>query len=416
MNQTTNSIELLAPAGDMERLQAAVNFGADAVYLAGQEFGMRTASANFGRDELRKAVALAHEHHIKVHLTCNTIPHNDELERLPGFLEEAQEAGVDAFILADFGVMAMAKKYAPKVAIHISTQAGVANYATASEFYNLGASRVVLARELNLEEIAQLRAKTPKELEIECFVHGAMCVSFSGRCLLSSYLTHRDANRGDCAQPCRWEYYLMETKRPGQYMPVFEDKSGTYILNSKDMCMIEHIPELAKAGVSSLKIEGRAKSAYYVAVATNAYRHAIDEYHENSEAKLSPWIAEEMNKISHREYSTGFYFGTEPGQVYSNGGYVRDYEVIAVCEDYSGGVATLSQRNRFFRGDIADVLEPGTRPYLVKLDDITDADGNAIDSAPHAMMTVRLKTDRPIAKGAILRKERHDNTVQSKSN
>jgi U32 family peptidase len=404
--RTTNRIELLSPVGDMERLGAAIDFGADAVYLAGQEFGMRATPTNFSRDELKKAVDLAHGNHVRVHLTCNTIPHNDELARLPEFLEYAQDIGVDAFIIADFGVMAMAKKYAPKVDIHISTQAGIVNYITANEFYNMGAARVVLARELNLTEISEIRAKTPSELEIEGFVHGAMCVSFSGRCLLSSYLTGRDANRGDCAQPCRWEYALMESKRPGQYMPISEDQSGTYILNSKDMCMIERIPELAKAGITSLKLEGRAKSSYYVAVTTNAYRHAIDEYLQNPEGSVSPWITEELNKISHREYSTGFYFGTEPGQVYSNGGYVRDYDVIAVCEDYADGVATLSQRNRFFKGDTADVLESKSQPYLERLDEIYDKDWNPIDSAPHAMMTVFLKTDRPIAKGAIFRKER----------
>jgi len=413
LTQMINRMELLSPVGDMERLGSAIDFGADAVYLAGQEFGMRATPSNFSGEELRKAVALAHSKNVRVHLTCNTIPHNNELDRLPNFLEAAQDAGVDAFIIADFGVMAMAKKYAPKVDIHISTQAGIANYISANEFYNMGAARVVIARELNLSEIAEIRAKTPKELEIEGFVHGAMCVSFSGRCLLSSYLTHRDANRGDCAQPCRWEYSLMESKRPGQYMPIFEDKSGTYILNSKDMCMIEHIPELAKAGITSLKIEGRAKSSYYVAVTTNAYRHAIDEYLQNPEGAVSPWVAEELNKISHREYSTGFYFGTEPGQVYANGGYVRDYDVIAVCESYADGIATLSQRNRFFKGDTADVLEPQKQPYLIPLDDFCDGDGNPIDSAPHAMMTVLLKTDQPIAKGAILRKERHDVAKES---
>lgn len=403
---TTNRMELLAPAGDTERLNAAIAFGADAVYLAGQEFGMRTASSNFSMDELKQAVSAAHGKNRKVYLTCNTIPHNDELNRLPEFLQSAQEVGVDAFILADFGVMAMAKKYAPKVDVHISTQAGITSYASANAFYDLGASRVVLARELNLGEIAEIRAKTPKELEIEAFVHGAMCVSFSGRCLLSSYLTGRDANRGDCAQPCRWEYALMESKRPGQYMQISEDQSGTYILNSKDMCMIEHIPELAKAGVTSLKIEGRAKSAYYVAVTTNAYRQALDEYLKDPQGKVSPWIVEELNKISHREYSTGFYFGTEPGQVYSNGGYVRDYEVIAVCESYHDGVVVLSQRNRFFKGDIADVLEAGNQPFLLSLDEIYDAERNPIDAAPHAMMTVLVKTEHPVAPGAILRKKR----------
>jgi putative protease len=401
-------IELLSPVGDMERLHAAVEFGADAVYLAGQEFGMRTSPSNFGREDLQSAVAFAHSKGKRVYLTCNTVPHNGELARLPEFLQYAQEIGIDAFIIADFGVMELAKQYAPNVEIHMSTQAGIANYASANALYQMGVKRVVLARELSLEEIAEIRAKTPKELEIEVFVHGAMCVSFSGRCLLSSYMTGRDANRGDCAQPCRWEYALVESKRPGQYMPVSEDQSGTYILNSRDMCMIEHIPELIKAGVTSLKIEGRAKSAYYVSVVTNAYRCAIDEYLQNSGNEISPWIAQELNKISHREYSTGFYFGTEPGQVYANGGYVRDYDVIAVCTDYADGVATLSQRNRFFKGDIADVLEAGSKPYLVELNDIYDEYSNPIESAPHAMMKVLLKSERPIAKGAILRRERCD--------
>jgi Collagenase and related proteases len=405
---TNNRLELLAPAGDMERLHAAVDFGADAVYLAGQEFGMRAAPSNFSREELPQAVALAHEKDKKVYLTCNTIPHNAELARLPEFLEFARDAGVDALIVADFGVLQLAKKYAPDVPVHISTQAGIANYASANAFYELGASRVVLAREMTMEEIAELRAKTPKELEIEAFVHGAMCVSFSGRCLLSAYLTNRDANRGDCSQPCRWEYALMEKNRQGQYLPISEDKSGTYILNSKDLCMIGHIPELACAGVDSLKIEGRAKSAYYVSVTTNAYRCAIDEYRKNPGGTVSPWIAEELNKISHRAYSTGFYFGTEPGQETATGGYVRDYEVIAVCESYENGVAVLSQRNRFFRGDTADVLEAGRQPYLLPLDELFDAEWNPIEAAPHATMTVLLKTGQPVSKGAILRRRRTD--------
>lgn len=403
---TNPSIELLSPAGDMECLQAAVRFGADAVYLAGKEFGMRTAPSNFGPEELACAAACAHAAGKRVYLTCNTIPRSDEFARLPAFLEQAQAAGVDALIVADLGVMEAAKKYAPGLELHVSTQAGIASYATANAFYNMGAARVVLARELTLEEIAALRAKTPKELEIEAFVHGSMCVSFSGRCLLSNYMTHRDANRGDCAQPCRWKYALMEEKRPGQYMPVEEDKNGTFILNSKDMCMIEHIPELVRAGVTSLKIEGRAKSAYYVAVTANAYRSALEEAIRNPDVPVSPWIVRELDKISHREYSTGFYFGGEPGQVYENGGYVRDYEVIAVCEDYRDGVAVLSQRNRFFREDTADVLEAGEKPFLLPLREIYDAEWNPIEAAPHATMTVLLKTEHPLKKGAILRKKR----------
>ena len=302
-------VELLSPAGDMECLNMALTYGADAIYLAGQEFGMRTASANFSNKQLAEAVLKAHEKNVPVFLTCNTLPRNDELDRLPAFLEAAQDAGVDAIIVADLGVMNLVKQYAPKVEIHISTQAGIVNYAMANALYDMGAKRIVLARELSLDDIAQIRAKIPADLEIETFVHGAMCMSFSGRCLLSAYLNNRDANRGDCSQPCRWEYALVEKKRPNEYMDITEDKHGSYIFNSRDMCMIEHIPELVQAGVSSIKIEGRAKSAYYVAVTTNAYRHAIDAYLEHPEQPLPPWIVEEVDKISHREYSTGFYFG-----------------------------------------------------------------------------------------------------------
>ncbi len=396
-------LELLSPAGDAERLGSALDFGADAVYLAGREFGMRSSPANFDDDELERAVTSAHSRGAKIYLTCNTLPRNEELVRLPDFLSRAQEIGVDAFIVTDLGVLNLAKKYAPRVAVHISTQAGVVNYAAASAFYDMGASRVVLARELNLEEIAQIRAKTPPALELEVFVHGSMCVSFSGRCLLSNYLTGRDANRGDCAQPCRWSYSLMEEKRPGEYFPVEENGRGTFILNSKDLCMIRHIPELAAAGVDSLKIEGRAKSAYYVAVTTNAYRRAIDEYRRDPKAPLSPWVAEELNKISHREYTTGFYFGS-PGQVYENGGYVRDYEVAAVCTGWENGMAVLSQRNRFFRGDTVDVLEPGEIPFSFPLEEIFDENMEPISSAPHATMTVLARCPRPLKTGALLRR------------
>lgn len=289
--------EILSPAGDMDCLKSALNFGADAVFLAGKMFGMRSAPQNFDNDQLKKACDLAHAKGARIHVTCNTLPRNNEIPHLQEFMENAQACGVDAFIIADLGVFEAAKKYAPKVQRHISTQAGVTNYAAANVLYNMGASRVVLAREIPLDEIAEMRAKVPKELEIECFVHGAMCVSFSGRCLISSYMTGRDANHGDCAQPCRWKYHLYEENRQGQYFPVEETGDGTYLYNSRDLCMIEHIPELVKAGVSSFKIEGRAKSAYYVAVTTNAYRHAVDDYFaEGDDYVLKPWIREELEK------------------------------------------------------------------------------------------------------------------------
>ena len=300
-------LEVLAPAGDEERFNACINYGADAVYLGRKQFGMRSSPMNFDFAQLVKAVQSAHAKGIKVYLTCNTLPRNNEIPQFEQFVREAVEAQVDALIVADIGLLALIKKYAPDMEIHISTQTGVVNYVTAQELYNMGAKRIVLARELTLDEIAEIRAKTNPDMEIETFVHGAMCVSFSGRCLLSQYLVSRDANRGECAQPCRWGYHLVEEKRPNEFFPIFEDEKGTYILNAKDMCMIEHIDKLAKAGVDSLKIEGRAKSAYYVTVVTNAYRMAVDEYYKNPDNFILPdWIRDEVYKVSHRKYCNGF--------------------------------------------------------------------------------------------------------------
>ncbi|MCI7086065.1 U32 family peptidase [bacterium] len=401
--------EILAPAGDMECLNSAVSFGADAVFLAGSEFGMRTASKNFDQAQLKQAVELAHKNNVKVYVTCNTLPRNSELLRLPDFLSYAQQCGVDAFIIADMGVLELAKKYAPKVDVHISTQAGIVNYASAKAFYNMGAKRVVLARELSLDEIAQIRANVPGDLEIECFVHGAMCVSFSGRCLISSYLTGRDANRGDCAQPCRWKYHLYEENRQGQFFPVEETDKGTYLYNSRDLCMIEHIPELVSAGISSFKIEGRAKSAYYVAVTTNAYRHAVSDYMQEGENyALKPWIKEELEKISHREYNTGFYFGKEPGQVTDNGGYIRKYDVVAVCEK-GGAECEITQRNKFSRGEILDVLPPEGIPFNTSCLELRDMEGNLRESTPHPMERLVMKADRNIPEGSVIRRKRLDN-------
>lgn len=404
-NKDIKPAEILSPAGDMERLFAAVNYGADAVYLAGKEFGMRASPANFDMESLKKAAEICHEKNKKIYLTCNTLPRNNEIERIPEFLKQAAEAGVDAFIIADLGVLDTAKRVAPNVDVHISTQTGVVNYETARSLYNMGASRVVLARELSLEEIATIRAKTNPNLEIETFVHGAMCMSYSGRCLISQYMTGRDANRGDCAQPCRWKYSLMEEKRKGEYFPVVEQENGTYFFNSKDLCMIEHIPELLKAGVTSLKIEGRAKSAYYVAVVTNAYKQALLNYYKMGENfKLEPWIREEVYKISHRKYSTGFYFGGEPGQIYDNGGYVKDYEVVAVCENYQDGMIEISQRNKFLKGDELEVLMPGKKPFKFTAEKIIDEKGNEMESAPHAMQKLFIPFENEIEKGAYLRK------------
>ena len=399
--------ELLAPAGDMDCLRAALHYGADAVFLAGKLFGMRSAPKNFDTDELREACELAHGMGKRIYLTCNVLPREHELSALPAFLKAAQDCGVDAFIIADLGVLEMAKQYAPNVARHVSTQAGVTNSAAANALYHLGASRVVLAREIPLSEVAQIRAQIPEDMEIECFVHGAMCVSFSGRCLISSYLTGRDANHGDCAQPCRWKYHLFEEKREGQFFPVEENSDGTYLYNSRDMCMIEHIPEMVAAGVSSFKIEGRAKSAYYTAVTVNAYRHAIDDYlSEGENFILKPWIREELEKISHREYSTGFYLGGEPGQAVHSGGYIRHYNQVAVCEEYlDETTSVITQRNKFLVGDTLDILPPDGVPFETVCLSLTNAEGEAVESAPHPMERLIIKADKPIPAGSLLRKK-----------
>lgn len=398
--------EVLSPAGDMQRLAAAVQYGADAVYLGAKMFGMRAAPQNFAPDELKQAVGLCHEKGVKVYLTCNTVPTNQEADELPEFLKIAGDCGVDAIIAADVGVMMTVKKVLPDIPLHISTQAGIMNYLTATELYHMGAARVVLARELSLDEIKYLREHTPSQLEIETFVHGAMCMSVSGRCLLSNYMVQRDANRGECAQPCRWGYFLMEEKRPGQYFPVFEDEKGSYILNAKDLCMIEHIDKLVNAGVTSLKIEGRAKSEYYVAAITNAYRNAVDEYlHSPKEFHLSEWIVQETRKVSHREYSTGFYFG-KPGQYYQNAGYVRSWDIIAVVDDYKDGFLEVIERNRFFKGDMAEVMLPKGKPVPIKIQRIIDPEEGEVETACHPMKRYLIPYDHPLPKGAMIRMER----------
>lgn len=402
-----NKLEVLAPAGDEERFNAAVNYGADAIYLGRKQFGMRSSPLNFDFEQLISAVNAAHAKGIKVYLTCNTLPRNDEIPYFEKFVKEAVEAKVDALIVADIGLLMLIKRYAPDMEIHISTQTGIVNYVTARELYDLGAKRVVLARELSLDEIAEIRAKTSPKLDIETFVHGAMCVSFSGRCLLSQYLVNRDANRGECAQPCRWGYHLVEEKRPGEFFPVFEDEKGTYILNSKDMCMIEHIDKLAAAGVTSLKIEGRAKSAYYVTVVTNAYRMAVDEYYKNPDNFVLPdWIRDEVYKVSHRKYCNGFFFGTpEQSQYYENSGYIREYDVVAVVEKCENGTVYCTQRNKFFAGDTVELLAPSQKPVTLILNKIFDENGNEIETANHAMMNFSFESDLVFPEGTVIRKQ-----------
>ena len=381
-------IELLAPAGDMERLEMAVAYGADAVYLAGTAFGMRSFAGNFTPEELKRAVDLCHKKGVRVHVTCNTMPRNDEVARLPEWLTYLDQVGVDAVILADVGVMALAGKYAPHVQRHISTQASIVNYETARAWHDLGADRVILARELSLDEIREIRAKTPPELELEAFAHGAMCVSYSGRCLLSNYMTGRDSNRGACAQPCRYQYALMEEKRPGEYFPVYEDEKGTYIMNSRDMCTIDHVAQLMDAGLDSLKLEGRAKSAYYAAIVTGAYRHAIDAALAGQ--PLDPVWRDEVEHISHRHYSTGFYFG-QPGQFTEDSRYIRDWQIVAKVRSCTpGGRAVLTLNNKFSVGDQLELVGPGLRPRPVTVKALWDEDGQSLDQVRKPQMVFQL--------------------------
>ena len=381
-------IELLAPAGDMERLEMAVAYGADAVYLAGTTFGMRSFAGNFTPEELKRAVALCHKKGVRVHVTCNTMPRNDEVARLPEWLSYLDQVGVDAVILADVGVMALAGKYAPHVQRHISTQASIVNYETARAWHDLGADRVILARELSLDEIREIRAKTPPELELEAFAHGAMCVSYSGRCLLSNYMTGRDSNRGACAQPCRYQYALMEEKRPGEYFPVYEDERGTYIMNSRDMCTIDHVAQLIDAGLDSLKLEGRAKSAYYAAIVTGAYRHAIDAALAGQ--PLDPVWRDEVEHISHRHYSTGFYFG-QPGQFTEDSRYIRDWQIVAKVRSCTpDGRAVLTLNNKFSVGDQLELVGPGLRPCPVTVKALWDEDGERLDQVRKPQMVFQL--------------------------
>ena len=399
--ETRKKPELLCPAGDLERLKLAVAYGADAVYLAGTAFGMRAFAGNFSPEALPGAVAYAHAHGVRVHVTVNTMPRNNEVRELPAYLELLNDAGVDALILADLGAFTLAGKYAPRCERHVSTQQSIGNYVTAQAWYDLGAKRVVLARELSLREIAEIRQKVSPDLELETFCHGAMCVSYSGRCLLSNYMTGRDSNRGACAQPCRYQYALVEEKRPGEYFPVFEDEKGTYILNSRDMCMIDHLGEIMDAGIDCLKIEGRAKSGYYAAIVTGAYRHCLDDVAAGR--MVDPIWRDEVEHVSHRPYSTGFYFG-EPGQYTANGRYIRDWQICAVVEDCTaGGLATLSLRNKFSSGDTLEVVGPDTKPFSVPVPPMADLDGNVMlePKTPQSRFTMQLP--RPVPPMSFLR-------------
>ena len=395
-------LELLSPAGDMERLKMSVLYGADAVYLAGTSFGMRSFAGNFTPEELPLAVKFAHEHGVKCHVTVNTMPRNDEIAQLPPYLEQLQEAGVDALIVADLGAFTLAGKYAPRCERHISTQQSIANYECAQAWYDLGAKRVVLARECSLKEIAEIRQKVDPNLEIETFGHGAMCVSYSGRCLLSNYMTGRDSNRGACAQPCRYQYALMEEKRPGEYFPVFEDEKGTYIMNSRDMCTIDHLKDLIDAGIDCIKIEGRAKSAYYAAIVTGAYRHCIDDIYAGK--PIDPVWRDEVDHVSHRYYSTGFYYGY-PGQYTENSRYLRDWQIVAKVESCDeNGLALCSLNNKFSRGTELEIVGPDLRPFTVVAETMTDLEGNALEEPRTPQMQFYLQLPKQVPALSMIRR------------
>lgn len=401
-----NKPELLSPAGDMERLKYAFKYGADAVYLGAEDFGMRAAPKNFSLEQLKEAVDFANSLCKKIYLTLNTVPTNDDVKEMPEFIKKAAETGVHAVIVADLGVLAMVKEYAPNMEIHFSTQVGIMNYASANAAYVLGAKRVVLARETTIEDIITIRQNTPKDLDIEAFVHGAMCMSFSGRCLLSQYLNGRDANRGECSQPCRWQYQLSEKSRPNQYFDINETVEGTYILNANDLCMAPYIDMLCKAGVTSLKIEGRAKSFYYVASVTSAYRKALDEYYKNEKDFICPiWVLEELTKTSHRRYSTGFYFGKDNAtQTTDSSNYIREWDLLAVAESYKNGRVYCSQRGKFNLGDELEMLQPNGETIKFVPTDILDEKGNSIDSTPHAMMQFSMACPMAVSEMSIFRK------------
>lgn len=401
--------ELLSPAGSLETLKYAVLYGADAVYCALPQFGMRAAPPNLTIDELREGCIFAHARGRRVYLTLNTLPTNEELDRLPQAMKDAADAGVDAFIIADLGVLALAQKHAPGVEVHFSTQAGIANYAAATQAYHMGAKRVVLARELSLTDIAIIRDNTPPELELEAFVHGAMCMSVSGRCLLSSYMAGRSGNRGECAQPCRWKYYLVEERRPGQYMEIGENEDGSYILNANDLCTAPFIDLICKAGVDSLKIEGRAKTFYYVASVTSAYRRALDTYladPRNDNFTLPDSVIEELNRTSHRHYSPGFYFGKEQALQTPSHSYVRDWDFVGTVDSWENSVASCTQRSKFCQGDTLEVLQPDGTVIPLTPAWIKNEEGEQVEATPHPLMRYTIPCETPLMPYSLLRMQK----------
>lgn len=407
------NIELLAPAGDLQKLKMAIIYGADAVYLAGQNFGLRAAAKNFSIDDMVEGLKFAHERGKKVYVTLNIIPHNEDLEGLPDYLIELDSIGVDAIIVSDPGVLSIVKENVPNLEVHLSTQANTTNYASANFWYKQGVKRIIVARELSLVEIKEIIDKKSQDLDIEAFVHGAMCISYSGRCLLSNYMTDRDANRGECAQSCRWKYNLVEEQRPGEYFPVYEDDKGTFIFNSKDLCMIEHLPKVIESGITSLKIEGRMKSPYYVATVIRSYRMAIDKYLKDPKSyEYDPKWLEEIKKASHRDFTTGFYFQKPTGeeQLYTSSSYIRDYDFVGVVLDYDeeSNIATVEQRNRMFVGDTIEIFGPNKYYFEQTIEEMWDNKGEVRDVAPHAQEKIKIRVKQPVEKWDMLRKPRKD--------
>lgn len=403
-------VELLAPAGNLEKLKMAIIYGADAVYLGGEAFGLRANADNFTRDDLKAGLEFAHSRGKKVFVTMNIIPHNDDFPGMPNYIRELTELGVDAIILSDPGVYSLVKGISPQMEIHLSTQANNTNYMSARFWYDHGVKRIVLARELSIKEIKEIRDKIPSDLDLEIFIHGAMCISYSGRCLLSNYMTGRDSNRGLCAHPCRWQYHLMEEKRPGEYFPVYENERGTFIFNSKDLCMIEYLPQIIDAGVTSLKIEGRMKSSYYVATVVKAYRQALDAYYELGENyKFETKWLEEVSKASHREFTTGFYFEkpSSETQIYHTSSYIRDYDFIGMVIDYdkNTGIATVEQRNRMVKGEEIEIVNPEGDFFVQKIQYMKNIDGEEIDAAPHPQMIVYMPVEQEVYPYTMLRRK-----------
>ncbi len=408
-----NKVELLAPAGDLEKLKYAIIYGADAVYIGGQVFGLRASAKNFSMEDMEKGIKFAHDRGKKVYVTLNIIPHNEELKYLPDYLRKLNNMNVDAVILSDPGTLMYVRQHAPDLEVHLSTQANNTNYMSANFWYNQGVKRIILARELSFKEIKEIKENIPEDLEIEAFVHGAMCISYSGRCLLSNYMANRDANRGECAQPCRWKYHLVEEKRPGEYIPIHEDEKGTYFFNSKDLCMINYISDLINAGLSSLKIEGRMKSIYYVANTVRVYRKAIDMYYKDPQNfKADPKWIEELAKVSHRKFTTGFYLDkpSKDDQLYSSSSYIREYDFIGVVHDYdeSNGIATVEQRNRIVKGDEIEVIGPNYIMFNQTVGTMLDEKGEEIDVAPHPQQLIKIKMNKPVEKYFIIRRKRKD--------